>query len=203
MNLRTHVEETVERLLKEAVTLAGPRVYIERTRDIDLKGDDKPPMICIYFSKMGYKREGGTHTRWVLNTMFYLECWAEVDPSAASRVLGDPDRIQAKALDALTQQAVNALIKSTDFLRLFSEQPSIDIEFGQDINSQKRVGVSCVTFTTIDKGQVPYDETVEYDDLKVIWTDTEVRDSPGKTPDVPAISEHPDMQAQVTGLDEE
>lgn len=204
MDRRQTIMDTVESVLRAANTLARDRVYIDRTVAIESdRTDDKPPMINIYFNTMGFKRDGGASSRWTETSMFHLECWAAVSPGRASKVKGDPDRLQSQAMNALAQQAVNALFKSQTFMSLFSEPPNVECVFGMDRNSEKSVACALIKFEYISKGQLPLTDDIVYDDLDQLWVDHEVRGSTGDTaPDPEVISTHPDLQQNIPDLQE-
>jgi len=202
---RQTVMDAVQTALKAARTLASDRVYIDRTVTIEPdRSDDAPPLIAIYFPEMTFKRDGGASSRWTETSMFVLECWAVVNPGRAVKTAQEGDRLQSKALNTLTQQAVNGLLNNNDFMCLFAEPPNVKMEFGLDRNSKTVVGCSRVVFEYIHKGSMPQTDVPEYDDLQTLWTDHEVRGSTGDTtPDPEVLSEHPDLQQISTDLDQE
>ena len=203
MDRRQTIMDTVESVLKAANTLARDRVYIDRTTSIEVdRSNDRPPMINIYFPTMSFKRDGGASSRWTETSAFALECWAVVSPGRASRVTGDPDRLQSAAMNALAQQAVNALMSSQTFMAMFSEPPNVELTFGMDRNSEKSVACALIKFDYIDKGQFPLTSDITYDDLEQLWVDHELKGSPGATPDPQVISDHPDLQQNIPDLQE-
>lgn len=189
--------------LKAADTVAGDKIYIDRTLAVEAdRSINPPPMICVYFPKMVFKRDGGASSRWTETSMFALECWAKVNPGRTTKLITDSDRLQSMALNVITQQAVNALLNNNTFMQCFAEPPNVEMDFGFDRNSDRVVGCARVMFEYIHKGSMPQTDVPEYDDLTSVWVDHEVRGSTGDTtPDPEVVSTHPDLQQSITDLD--
>lgn len=204
MERRQAMMDTAKAALVAAKTLAKEKVYIDRTRTIEPeRSDDPPPMICIYMQEMKFERTGGASQAWVETDSLFLECWAEVSPGRAQRALGKADELQSKALNAIAQQAVNAILNDDAMSKLSAERPQIFPHFGIDRNSQFSVGCAVIEFRYTTKGAVPTTESPEYPDLERIWADHELKDSPGTTPpDQGGLSTHPDLSQNLPNLQE-